>query len=54
LDLVTRGGFNRDVLRRESAPPAPDAERMMRCTLLMQACPDEDVIEHASLALEAP
>src|SRR5207244_5611396 len=43
-----------DALRGERAPAVRSAEGMVRFPLLVQACPDEDVIDHPRLALESP
>jgi hypothetical protein len=54
FDDVTGGGLDGDTLRGERAAAVRGAERMVRFPLLVQAGPDEDVIEHARLALEGP
>jgi hypothetical protein len=54
FDHVTLGGLYGDALRGERASTVGGAERMVRSPLLVQACPDEDVIEHALLALYGP
>src|SRR5580692_1191611 len=54
FDDVARSGLDGDALRGERATTVRGAERMVRFPLLAQAGPDEDVVEHARLALECP
>ena len=54
FDHLTLGGLYGDALRGERAPAVRSAEGMVRFPLLVQACPDEDVIDHPRLALESP
>ncbi len=54
LDDVTGGGLDGDGLRGKGAAPVGGTERVVRFALLVQACPDEHVIEHARLALQRP
>src|SRR6202050_3024996 len=54
FDDITRGGLDGDALRGERAAAVRGAERMVRFPLLVQAGPDEHVVEHAQLALEGP
>jgi hypothetical protein len=54
LDDVARSGLDDPALRGERAAPVRGTERMVRFQLLVQAGPDEDVIEHALLAFESP
>jgi hypothetical protein len=53
FDDVTLGGLYGDALPGERTSAVRTAERMMPFPLLVQACPDEDVIEHTRLALES-
>src|SRR5258708_8017036 len=41
-------------LRGKRAAPVRGTERVVRFALLVQACPDEHVIEHARVALQRP
>ena len=54
FDHVTGGGLDGDALRGERATAVGGAERMVRFPFLVQAGPDEDVVEQARLALQSP
>ena len=54
FDDVPLGGPDCDSLRGERASRVGSAEQMVRHLLLVQACPDEDVIEDLRMALDAP
>jgi hypothetical protein len=54
FDNVTLRRLDGDTLRGERAAAVRSAKRMVRFPFLVQVRPDEDVVEHARLALESP